>query len=223
MHGVEIFNNCKSIICSTNIKAKIKYLKIIFYIDMLHQLDYNCIDVIYLEGKMTIAEMKSIIAGLETEIAQSDGKHQDMIYEWLNVWTKYLKWEVSFNPMALVTYRRGDIVFVNFGYNIGSEYGGMHYAVVIEKDNPRSSGNVVVVPLTSIDSADIATIHDSEIVLGNGVIPCTTQISVAKVLSVRSISKIRIYKPRKANDQVYKLNPAQLDLIDQKIAAYLTK
>ena len=48
-----------------------------------------------------------------------------------------------------IAYKRGDIVKLNFGFNIGSEYGGLHYAIVINNKNPHSSSVVTVIPLTS--------------------------------------------------------------------------
>ena len=47
------------------------------------------------------------------------------------------------------TFKRGDIIKVNLGYNIGNELGGLHYCVVINKfDNPFN-GTLNVIPLTS--------------------------------------------------------------------------
>ena len=52
----------------------------------------------------------------------------------------------------------------SFGFNVGSEYGGLHYAVVIDKDNNLSSPVVTVVPLSSTDNK-IVTKHNVD--LGN--------------------------------------------------------
>ena len=48
-----------------------------------------------------------------------------------------LKREVNFAPFFFKKYSRGDIVKVNLGFNIGSEQGGLHYAIVVE-DNEAS-------------------------------------------------------------------------------------
>ena len=42
------------------------------------------------------------------------------------------------------------MVNVHFGYRVGSEIGGLHYAVVLDVKNDRSSRVVTVVPLTSL-------------------------------------------------------------------------
>ena len=54
------------------------------------------------------------------------------------------------------------------GYNIGSEEGGLHYCVVMDKDNPLSSPVLTVIPLTSVKSTtDIKHLRKSNIYLGN--------------------------------------------------------
>ena len=48
-----------------------------------------------------------------------------------------------------ITYRRGTVVLVDFGLNVGAELTGPHFGIVInKKDNPVSA-KVTVVPLTS--------------------------------------------------------------------------
>lgn len=88
----------------------------------------------------------------------------DKLSYWLEDYARLLSFENSFNPTYLKTYKRGDIVKVNLGYNIGNEEGGLHYCVVIDKHNAKSSGIVTVIPLTSYKGKDI---HYSSVFLGN--------------------------------------------------------
>ena len=48
-----------------------------------------------------------------------------------------------------VKLKRGSIVFVNFGVNVGSEISGHHFAVVVNKDDTIYKPFTTVVPLTS--------------------------------------------------------------------------
>ena len=57
----------------------------------------------------------------------------DKFCYWMENYIKYLKYETTFDPTSLKRYKRGEIVKVTLGYNIGSEEGGLHYAVVIDK------------------------------------------------------------------------------------------
>ena len=77
---------------------------------------------------------------------------------------KCLRSEKDFNPTNLKTYKRGDIIKVNLGFNIGSELGGLHYCVVIDKKNNRNSPVITVIPLSSQKTDKI---NKNSIMLGN--------------------------------------------------------
>lgn len=121
-------------------------------------------------------------AALKTEITKladeyrvmlhdfADGSDSDyhkaaILYYWLKEYKVLLLREPRFVPRYLKAYKRGDIVQINFGFNLGDEYGGKHYAVVVE-DNDRSSGIVTVIPLRSSKPKDSAGIHRYELSLG---------------------------------------------------------
>ncbi|WP_244912813.1 type II toxin-antitoxin system PemK/MazF family toxin [Paenibacillus pasadenensis] len=134
---------------------------------------------------------------------------------------KYLKWETGFEPSKLRKYNRGEIIFVNFGFNPGSEIGGLHYAVVVD-ENEKSNPVVNVVPLGSLENSQPRSIlHKHEIYIGvledlNG------KEAFAIPNQLQPISKLRIYKPRRAADKVFKLPAPFLDLIDNKILELFT-
>ena len=79
----------------------------------------------------------------------SNYKKSAIFVYWLNDYIEYIKQEDTFNPSFNITYKRGQIVFVNFGYKIGSELGGNHYAVVLDVKNSKQSKTLLVVPLKS--------------------------------------------------------------------------
>lgn len=75
-------------------------------------------------------------------------KKVDLLSYWIKDYTNYIKSEKQFEPLKQENYKRGNIVKVNLGFNIGSEQGGLHYAIVI--NNPdKSSNTLTIVPLTS--------------------------------------------------------------------------
>jgi mRNA-degrading endonuclease toxin of MazEF toxin-antitoxin module len=114
-----------------------------------------------------------------------------------------------------VYYKRGDIVLAHFGYNVGHELGGIHYAVVVERDNNLSSGIVMVVPLSSLESGKTRNdLHKSEVFLGAivGDVEC-----YAMPLQMRTISKLRIIKPKHTSHGKFTIPGKLLDLIDEKI------
>ena len=84
----------------------------------------------------------------------SNPKKADILSYWLEDYSRFLDCESDFNPKHLKRYKRGEIIKANLGFNIGSEEGGLHYCVVIEKNNPQSSPVLTVIPLTSSKSTD---------------------------------------------------------------------
>lgn len=167
--------------------------------------------------------MKSLddnLKNLKAVIDTKNPKTQGIINQWIETWTRYLQFEDTFDPKKLIYYKRGDIVYAHFGFNVGNEYGGVHYAVVVENDNNNANGNIMVVPLTSLDKAkgeSMETIHSSEVYLGQDLIPWKKGETVAKPEQIRSISKLRIIKPKRLEDQKATLNGDVLDLIDDKL------
>ncbi|MCG1132110.1 type II toxin-antitoxin system PemK/MazF family toxin [Staphylococcus epidermidis] len=47
------------------------------------------------------------------------------------------------------SYKRGTIVYIDFGVNVGSEISGGHFAIVITKKDNRKSSMLTVIPLSS--------------------------------------------------------------------------
>lgn len=77
-------------------------------------------------------------------------KNAAMLAYWFKDYEGYLRSEDTFKTQSkYLRYKRGQILKINFGYRIGHELGGQHYAVVINKNDTVSSGNVTVVPFKS--------------------------------------------------------------------------
>lgn len=83
-------------------------------------------------------------------IDKKDFKKVHLLSYWFEDFVKYNLEEKTFNPKTLKKYKRGSIIKANLGFNVGNEEGGLHYCVVLDKNNYISSGTLTVVPLTSI-------------------------------------------------------------------------
>ncbi|MEC1387348.1 type II toxin-antitoxin system PemK/MazF family toxin [Aerococcus viridans] len=155
-------------------------------------------------------------------VEKMDEKRGKIFLDWLEIQNKYLLWEESFNPMKLRKYKRGEVVLANFGFNVGAEYGGMHYAAIIKKD-VKSNPIVNVIPLSSLkDGQTKDDLHPDEVFLGT--IPELNEKEAFAIANqVRPVSKLRIFKPRAASDHVIKLRDDQMDLIDAQIIKMYTK
>lgn len=92
----------------------------------------------------------------------------DKLCYWISDWMKFLDFESRFTPKSLRRYKRGEIIKVHLGFNIGSEEGGLHYAVVIDKNNAKFSPVATIVPLTSVKpTTDIQNLKNGSVFLGN--------------------------------------------------------
>lgn len=98
----------------------------------------------------------------------SSRKKADLICYWLKDYINFLSSEKDFSSKKLKRYKRGEIVKVHLGFRIGSEEGGLHYAVVLDKNNSLSSPTLTVVPLTSVKKGkDLDKLPKGNIYLGN--------------------------------------------------------
>ena len=68
---------------------------------------------------------------------------------WIYDFANYHDEERDFDTTKMITFKRGNIIKANLGFNIGHELGGLHYYIVLDKfDNPKN-GTLNVIPLTS--------------------------------------------------------------------------
>lgn len=122
--------------------------------------------------------------------------------EWLERQTEYF--EQSYKKLGYGTQpdslKRGDIIWVEFGINIGTELSDFntrgHYAVCWAVD----LGNLIVIPLSSRDAPGSALTFDLGVIEGLG---DDGRHSYLKLDAIRSVSKRRI--ARMANSATGKI------------------
>lgn len=113
------------------------------------------------QNKENITEYINTVAHKQIALNQLDSlltyhidnnhlKKANLLSYWFEDFAKYNLAEETFNPRLLKKYKRGSIIKVNLGFNVGSEEGGLHYCIVLDKSNALSSGTLTVIPLTSI-------------------------------------------------------------------------
>lgn len=82
-------------------------------------------------------------------IKAKEYKVSDLLAYWINDFANYHDEEKTFDTSKLITFKRGNIIKANLGFNVGHEIGGLHYCIVLDKfDNPKN-GTLNVIPLTS--------------------------------------------------------------------------
>ena len=81
-------------------------------------------------------------------------KRLALIVRWIKQWLAYIRFEKEFAPSILKRYKYGEIIYVNLGFNIGNEFGGPHYALVLNKNDSIKKGVITIVPLSSLKNKD---------------------------------------------------------------------
>lgn len=143
----------------------------------------------------------------------------DKLSYWLEDYCRYLDFEDKFNPKYLKSYKRGDVIKVNLGYNIGNEEGGLHYCIVLDRKNSMSSGVITVIPLTS-DKGKAPRFAD--VTLGNEIyVKFNEKFDAIKLSVSKNINDIA--KPE--NEKNVDLLVETMDMFKtaQKIQAELSK
>lgn len=105
------------------------------------------------ELNLLIKEATDSISSLMKSLAISndnvDKKKSSRIASWVKRYVMMLRKEKTFDPKSLPRYKRGQLLLIDFGFRIGSEIGGLHYAVVLDSHNYQASPLITVVPLKS--------------------------------------------------------------------------
>lgn len=94
--------------------------------------------------------------------------------------------------------KRGDIIVVDFGINIGREKSGIRLAIVISSDEAnKHSENVIVAPTTKfpkekMNKHGVVEVKPTQFVLSNNFYKNLEKTSVVQMENIRSVSKKRI-------------------------------
>lgn len=109
-----------------------------------------------------IESISKLLDSLEIQ----NSKKCELLSNWIKTYVEYLNYEDKFDPKRLCRYRKGEILKVNLGFNIGSEEGGVHYCMVLENENSKNSPVVTVIPLTSVkENKDLSKLKKGEVYL----------------------------------------------------------
>lgn len=77
-------------------------------------------------------------------------KKSNLLAYWIKDFSEYHDNEKNFDSTTLKCFKRGDIIKANLGFNVGKEFGGLHYCVVINKNDNKSCNTLNIIPLSSI-------------------------------------------------------------------------
>ena len=113
--------------------------------------------------KRSIRKVNSLLESYISDGSTDLLKKTNLISYWLEDFVKYISFEDKFDSTKLMRYNRGNVLRVNFGFNVGKELGGLHLAVVLDNDNKRNADVITVIPLSSTDGR---AVHERSVDLG---------------------------------------------------------
>ena len=171
--------------------------------------DFTTAELITLKND-SIGKLDSLLSDFINSSDSHMNKKASLLSYWLNSYTQYIRTEDSFDSTKLKSYKRGDIIKANFGFNIGSECGGLHYAIVVNVNNARNSSVLTVIPLTSYKEGD--AIHPNDVFLGN-------EIYRNLKLKYDTISQ-NLQREREEIEKMQELFNSLMPTIDSKIENY---
>ncbi|QHF55450.1 MULTISPECIES: type II toxin-antitoxin system PemK/MazF family toxin [Streptococcus] len=137
---------------------------------------------IALYNAQVLADLEEYLHYLTIQ-GEPEDQRADKISQWVESWTRYLKREKDFNPKGISAFKRGSIVYADFGFNVGREYGGHHYAIVLNKKDSRKNHLLHVLPLTSVkEDTDLGNLQYFQKYIGSEVF----QLMLQKALRVET-------------------------------------
>lgn len=164
-----------------------------------------------------VNETRGIVVALKNfkdAIMELPTKKIRILSDWIVKWATLLRKEGSFRPNSLKKYRQREIILVDFGFNIDGEFGGRHYAVVLERNNNPKSSVILVAPITSYEIGQ--SVHPTNVDLGIRAINNYEKGAAVIVNQIRNISKMRIEKPKTSTEpRLYMDNDKFQELLDK--------
>ncbi|HIH7889805.1 TPA: type II toxin-antitoxin system PemK/MazF family toxin [Streptococcus suis] len=170
-------------------------------------------DEIALYVAQTITELEEYLHHL-TKNGDPDDARADKISQWVESWTKYLKQEKKFNPRSIPAFKRGSIVYVDLGFNVGTEYGGIHYAIVLNKKDSRNNTLLHILPLTSIkETTDVDNLKYYQLSLSNEIHRLLIQKAQNNIKLIAEKKIIFEEKQEKINQKIAELKSILKDQV----------
>jgi len=147
----------------------------------------------------------------------SNKKHTPKEYlEWINKKTNIIMYSSNFFKKSKEYIARGDVVWVEFGFNIGEEFSGRHPAVVLK----NSGKTLLVLPITSKQPTKKQLANKAYIELGR-VYNFKTMRRWVNIFNIIPISIERIdFTKKKGNIKGFDLDNISKAFLDSDLFQY---
>ena len=132
--------------------------------------------------------LKNCLDRLHTDtniLDNDDRKRTNNYFEWLHKKTNIVNNEKTFVCNEILqNLKRGDVVWIEFGFNIGYEFGGRHPAIILRK----TGDSIFVVPVSSQEPYEKKDYH----VRVEKIYNFKNMIRWANVLKIQNVSIQRV-------------------------------
>lgn len=135
---------------------------------------------------------------------------------WLEKESTIFKNEADRKQFNKPNFKRGEIIKVDFGINIGSELSNTHFAIVLNSDDNNYVDNIIVIPLTSKPGYKRIYLGNILTSFNKNYRNCSTY---ALITQITTISKKKIFQ----NNVKYYCTKELLDILNLEIINFLTK
>lgn len=166
---------------------------------------------------------------VESQIEKIDKSCENYKYSYHSKQTKFIKlgnWlekestifknEADEKKTNKPNFKRGEIIKVDFGINVGSELSNTHFAIVLNSDDNNNVDNITVIPLTSKPGY-------KRICLGNVLTSFNKNYqnnkTYALITQITTISKTKVFQ----NHIKCYCNKTLLEKLNLEIMDFLTK
>ena len=173
--------------------------------------------MLFLNNRKNKSYVRKIFKSIENKLYGIDQEMANEYLSWLDKKTSYLRKSLEKEGYGVQpdNLQRGDIVWIEFGINVGTELSDYktkgHYGVVWNVD----LGNVVVIPLSSRETTGSELTYDLGIIEGLNEKEDTH--SYLKIDAIRSISKRRIGRMNNKENGKITLSSEKIDLIKKAL------
>lgn len=107
-----------------------------------------------LSKSQALSQIESLYSSTNLE-CENDCKRSHNYYQWVSKKTQIVIKEPTYKCKDENKIRRGSVVWIEFGFNIGNEFGGRHPAIILRK----TGASVFVIPLSSQEPSEKKDYH----------------------------------------------------------------
>lgn len=177
--------------------------------------------------KKAVISLQAYFANCLSNPSERIQKSAKLVAYWVCDYIRFLESEPKFKGRKWKKYKRGDVLKVHLGYRIGTEEGGLHYAIVLDTNNDINSGTITVVPLTSVKpGVDVKNLGKDRLFLGSElhnlldvkirtqILLLTKQITSDSGQDIEEIEKI-LQNAKRTQKELAKLKMGSIALLGQ--------